>query len=212
MNGVAVTARHPPASATVTAPHPPRAARAPRMATASSEEPMVPDMNKRNTMNLLLAGAATTVALAALGPYTYFFVPKSAGGTGGGLAARDAAGSVLKAQPYLASHAAGSRELVLGLQGEATWLIVDTDKALEPFALNAVCTHLGCVVPWVPAENKFKCPCHGSQYDRNGKVIRGPAPLSLALEHVDVSGDGEIVLSSWKDEDFRTGEMPWWKF
>jgi hypothetical protein len=29
----------------------------------------------------------------------------------------------------------------------------------------------------VQAENKFKCPCHGSQYNNEGKVIRGPAPL-----------------------------------
>ena len=26
-------------------------------------------------------------------------------------------------------------------------------------------------------ENKFKCPCHGSQYNREGKKVRGPAPL-----------------------------------
>lgn len=34
--------------------------------------------------------------------------------------------------------------------------------------------------PWrstMQAENKFKCPCHGSQYDNTGKVVRGPAPL-----------------------------------
>ena len=36
--------------------------------------------------------------------------------------------------------------------------------------VNAVCTHLGCVVPWNKAANKFMCPCHGSQYDKNGKV------------------------------------------
>jgi Rieske Fe-S protein len=30
------------------------------------------------------------------------------------------------------------------------------------------------------AENKFKCPCHGSQYDSTGKKIRGPAPLVSA--------------------------------
>lgn len=43
-----------------------------------------------------------------------------------------------------------------------------------------MCTHLGCVVPWNKAENKFKCPCHGSQYDANGMKIRGPAPLVRA--------------------------------
>ena len=33
----------------------------------------------------------------------------------------------------------------------------------------------GCVVPWDSGANKFICPCHGSQYDTNGKVVRGPA-------------------------------------
>jgi phenylpropionate dioxygenase-like ring-hydroxylating dioxygenase large terminal subunit len=33
------------------------------------------------------------------------------------------------------------------------------------------------------AENKFKCPCHGSQYNDEGKVIRGPAPLVRACEN-----------------------------
>lgn len=42
--------------------------------------------------------------------------------------------------------------------------------------INAVCTYLGCVVPWNAAENKFICPCHGSQYNNQGRVVRGPAP------------------------------------
>ena len=32
-------------------------------------------------------------------------------------------------------------------------------------------------------ENKFKCPCHGSQYNNEGKVVRGPAPLVRLLGH-----------------------------
>ncbi|OSX79207.1 hypothetical protein BU14_0084s0022 [Porphyra umbilicalis] len=203
LSGTAVTCRAPTARPTVAAAAPMR------MAAADGE--MVPDMNKRNLMNLLLTGAAGSVALGALGPYAYFFVPESGGGSGGGVGAKDAAGNAIKESGWLAAHPTDSRELVLGLKAEATWLIVE-DKKIAPFAINAVCTHLGCVVPWVPAENKFKCPCHGSQYDKQGKVIRGPAPLSLALEHVNVDGDGNVVLSSWKEEDFRTGEAPWWNF
>ena len=77
------------------------------------------------------------------------------------------------------------------------------------FGLSAVCTHLGCVVPWNKAENKFMCPCHGSQYNDEGKVVRGPAPLSLALAHLD-DADGKIQLRTWTEEDFRTGLKPWW--
>jgi len=41
--------------------------------------------------------------------------------------------------------------------------------------LTAVCPHLGCEVPWNATENKFMCPCHGSQFGPDGSLIRGPA-------------------------------------
>lgn len=94
------------------------------------------------------------------------------------------------------------------MQGDPTYLIV-TDAGIEKFGLNAVCTHLGCVVPWNSAENKFKCPCHGSQYNAQGKVIRGPAPLSLALAHVNVKDD-TVTFDPWTETDFRTDLEPWW--
>ena len=54
---------------------------------------------------------------------------------------------------------------------------MENDGTLATYGINAVCTHLGCVVPWNAAENKFICPCHGSQYNNQGRVVRGPAPL-----------------------------------
>ena len=76
--------------------------------------------------------------------------------------------------------------------------------------LLIVCTHLGCVVPWSAANNKFMCPCHGSQYAPDGHVVRGPAPLPLALAHCDTAEDGKIIFSTWTEEDFRTGGKGWW--
>lgn len=63
------------------------------------------------------------------------------------------------------------------LQGDPTYLVVEKDRTLATYGINAVCTHLGCVVPWNTAEKKFICPCHGSQYNEQGRVVRGPAPL-----------------------------------
>jgi len=44
-------------------------------------------------------------------------------------------------------------------------------------ALSLVCTHLGCTVEQKPGG--FVCPCHGSRYDQEGRVLRGPAKLPL---------------------------------
>lgn len=44
-------------------------------------------------------------------------------------------------------------------------------------AFNLVCTHLGCNVK--KNENALVCPCHGSEFDSNGRVTRGPAETNL---------------------------------
>jgi len=166
-------------------------------------------MNKRNTLNLILLGGVALPVAGLAGPYLLFFVPKSDGGGAGGQAAKDALGNDVRVADWVATHKPGDRSLTQGLKGDPTYLIVKEDSSLENYGLNAVCTHLGCVVPWVNAENKFKCPCHGSQYDATGKKIRGPAPLSLALAHAD-DKDGTVFFSNWTETDFRTNEKPWW--
>ncbi len=42
------------------------------------------------------------------------------------------------------------------------------------YALDTTCTHLGCTPNWLPSQNKFKCPCHGSGYYRTGVNFEGP--------------------------------------
>lgn len=47
------------------------------------------------------------------------------------------------------------------------------------------CTHLGCAVPYVAAEDQFHCPCHQSTYDKHTAVVTGgPAPKPLQLFHL----------------------------
>ena len=170
----------------------------------------VPDMGRRQFMNLLTFGTITGTALGALYPVVKYFIPPSAGGTGGGVTAKDALGNDIIVSEYLQTHNANDRALAQGLKGDPTYIVVTQEKTIGDYGINAICTHLGCVVPWNVAENKFMCPCHGSQYDSTGKVVHGPAPLSLALVHAAVQDD-KISLTPWKETDFRTGEAPWWK-
>ncbi|MBK8020614.1 MAG: Rieske 2Fe-2S domain-containing protein [Chloroflexi bacterium] len=46
-------------------------------------------------------------------------------------------------------------------------------------ALYRKCTHLGCAVPWNPAEGRFVCPCHASAFEMDGQLINAPAPRPL---------------------------------
>eukprot|EP00268_Persea_americana_P049315 TRINITY_DN527_c0_g1_i2.p1 TRINITY_DN527_c0_g1~~TRINITY_DN527_c0_g1_i2.p1 ORF type:complete len:233 (+),score=64.03 TRINITY_DN527_c0_g1_i2:304-1002(+) len=178
-------------------------------ATSVPADDRVPDMGKRELMNLLLLGALSLPTAGMLVPYASFFVPPGSGGGSGGIVAKDAFGNDVIASEWLKTHGPGDRTLTQGLKGDPTYLVVENDKTLATYGINAVCTHLGCVVPWNAAENKFICPCHGSQYNNQGMVVRGPAPLSLALAHADID-DGKVLFVPWVETDFRTGENPWW--
>jgi glycine/D-amino acid oxidase-like deaminating enzyme/nitrite reductase/ring-hydroxylating ferredoxin subunit len=53
------------------------------------------------------------------------------------------------------------------------------DDQGQIFALSPICTHAGCIVNWNGEEKSWDCPCHGARYDIHGKVLTGPATLSL---------------------------------
>jgi menaquinol-cytochrome c reductase iron-sulfur subunit len=53
------------------------------------------------------------------------------------------------------------------------------DSAGQIAVLSAVCTHLGCSLPWVDDQKSFICPCHKGTFDPSGKLISGPPPRSM---------------------------------
>lgn len=62
----------------------------------------------------------------------------------------------------------------------------------EYVALSPICTHLGCTVNIEGA--RLVCPCHGSTYDRAGRVLRGPAERPLRQFPTTVTSEGELVI------------------
>ena len=74
------------------------------------------------------------------------------------------------------------------------WLVQIGGGAL---ALYKVCTHLGCLYKWVPNNDRFECPCHGSKFERNGTKIEGPAPRDLDIFTMDIlDADGNVLAST----------------
>jgi cytochrome b6-f complex iron-sulfur subunit len=74
------------------------------------------------------------------------------------------------------------------------------------FVIYARCTHLGCTPDWKPAENKFKCPCHGSGYDSEGINFEGPAPRPMDRARVQVAPDGQILVDVSKLYQWPKGQ------
>jgi cytochrome b6-f complex iron-sulfur subunit len=73
------------------------------------------------------------------------------------------------------------------------WVVREPDRL---FVIYARCTHLGCTPEWKPAENKFKCPCHGSGYDSEGVNFEGPAPRPMDRANVSLDPTGKISVDT----------------
>jgi cytochrome b6-f complex iron-sulfur subunit len=62
------------------------------------------------------------------------------------------------------------------------------------YSLSVTCTHLGCTPNYLSAENKFKCPCHGSGFRTTGVNFEGPAPRPLERTRIVLAEDGQILV------------------
>lgn len=71
----------------------------------------------------------------------------------------------------------------------------------EVTVYSPICTHLGCGFRWDGDEKKFKCPCHGSMFDPEGKVVGGPAPRPLDRLPVRIE-NGRLMVQY---EEFKSG-------
>ena len=69
-------------------------------------------------------------------------------------------------------------------------LLIHTEAGFT--ALSLACTHLGCTVE--QQTDGFACPCHGSRYDEEGKVVQGPSSKNLVQLRVEVDQQDRIVL------------------
>lgn len=105
-------------------------------------------------------------------------------------------------------------ELQLGIVDErfkplGVWLVKDNDVvtgALGIYALSTVCTHLGCTPNWLAGEQKFKCPCHGSGYYKNGINFEGPTPRPLERYAISLADDGQILVDKSHKFQYEKGE------
>ncbi|MDF1566059.1 MAG: Rieske 2Fe-2S domain-containing protein [Deltaproteobacteria bacterium] len=74
------------------------------------------------------------------------------------------------------------------------------------YALLAVCTHLGCTPRWQASDARFRCPCHGSGFHRDGSNFEGPAPRPLERVRISLADDGQLLVDRARRYRHELGE------
>jgi cytochrome b6-f complex iron-sulfur subunit len=77
-------------------------------------------------------------------------------------------------------------------------VVARLDDAPTFLALSAACTHQGCDVQYQAAKDRFYCPCHGSVFADDGRVVQGPArrPLTSFDTQWDEANQRVLVRTS----------------
>ena len=119
-----------------------------------------------------------------------------------GLGAKIAAG---KKADILTQFKSTNDTPILNTQGR--FFLIHAPGAIA--AAYRKCVHLGCAVPYLPSENQFHCPCHGSLYDKNTALKKGgPAPRGLDLFHVE-EVNGALVVNTNPLQVMVRGDNQW---
>jgi cytochrome b6-f complex iron-sulfur subunit len=84
----------------------------------------------------------------------------------------------------------GGRALVV-VPGLELPIFVRRVAGADPVALSTRCMHRGCEVE--PSTDRLVCPCHGSEYDLDGRVLQGPTTLPLVRYPAREQGDAIVI-------------------
>ncbi len=151
------------------------------MSAEKKVESIKPKINRRQFLGIVWGASVLAVTGEALGMVGKYIQPVSTSGFGGVVRA----GKVDDFKPGTVTHIQAGRFFLVRLDDGSF------------IALWQKCTHLGCSVPWVEAENQFHCPCHGSLYNKVGEVQGGPAPRPFDIFPVSIQG-GEVFVDTGK--------------
>jgi menaquinol-cytochrome c reductase iron-sulfur subunit len=101
-----------------------------------------------------------------------------------------AADSLPEGVPFNVRFLGESEEAYLRIyELHSVWVMKHSPTDITVF--SPMCTHLGCYYQWNQTADRFECPCHGSLFSPDGKVLGGPAPRPLdtlpsKVEHGDL--------------------------
>src|SRR6185436_16242922 len=167
--------------------------------TTPTTLPPVPPMTRREFLYYIWAASMALFLAETGGAILWFAVPRFKEGEFGGAFPLDIAevppvdsGPVAfdSGRFWLVNN--GPKELDHQYTYNGDKLKTDYPQQPGVKALYKVCVHLGCLYKWVPTNDRFECPCHGSKYLPTGVRVDGPARRNLdvfVVQALDASGN-----------------------
>jgi len=157
------------------------------------QQPVPSNASRRSFLGVLLGLASAFVGgLLAIPVVRYIFYPLTASAEDSNWVEVGSLASVSDVQtPLRRTLDLKQRDGWLETASQPIVYIIKEGGQLK--ALSAICTHLGCTVPWDPGRNEFVCPCHGGTYSADGTHISGPPRRSLDSLETKVSG-GKLMV------------------
>jgi cytochrome b6-f complex iron-sulfur subunit len=142
-----------------------------------SDDPERP--RRRDLLGIAIGGSAAALGAALGAPVARFLAPPSEAAEG-----RTVVGK-------LEDFGVGAAKTVLVRERP---VIVLRTASGEVRAFSALCTHLRCVVAYVPERDRIECPCHGGVFASDGRNLAGP-PLRPLEELRVVVEEGAVIVS-----------------
>lgn len=146
----------------------------------TEREPDPPKPPRRALLDLAISSAAAMVGVAAAYPLVRFLEPPEA-----------ASQSSVVIGPADQFGRGTARTALLG--DRPIVVIRATDGSFRAFV--AICTHLRCVVRYVPEHDWIECACHGGRFAADGRPLAGPVARPLEALRVEVV-DGSVMVSA----------------
>jgi len=164
-------------------------------------------VSRREFLYYIWGASIALVTLQGAGLLLWFLIPRFREGEFGGTFTIDIAElPEINAPPI---NFADGRFWLVNLDStqpnELMYQAPDEESPIQgAAAIYKVCTHLGCIYSWTPANDRFECPCHGSKYRLDGRRIESPAPRSLDRFLLQAIADDEttVLAEATLDNDF----------
>jgi len=139
-------------------------------------------ITRRNFLDRILSGGAAIVGAYVIYPVIRFLIPPTI-----------PLGAQTKVEVAAVDELKPNTAKFFRFLDKPAVLVRLPDGKYE--ALSAKCTHLGCTVSFEDTQDKFYCNCHGSEFNIDGTVLKGPAQLPLQQYEVSISGS-EIFVTT----------------